>query len=163
VDGRNTLGYLITLNGETVQFDPGWIKEIVINPGNGNDTIKIDKTFNSGPVIVNLGSGNNAINLSPSAQDLDNLAGSLTINGGAGSNTLVVNDQRSSSNESYTLTSSTLARSGTGKITYNHIADLTLNTSNGTNTITVQSTAADPQGLGGRISGARRIPDRRSE
>jgi hypothetical protein len=142
VGGNSAGGYLVTLNGENVQFDPAWIKEIVINTGNGNETINVEKTFNSGPVIINLGSGTNAINLSPMAQNLDHLAGALTINGGAGTNTLVVNDQGMASNETYTLTSSTLVRSGAGKITYNEIANLVLNTTNGTNTITVQSSAA---------------------
>lgn len=142
INGTSAGGYLVTLNGESVPFDPGWIKEIVINTGNGNELINIEKTFSSGPVILNLGAGTNTIHVSPTAQNLNNVAGAVTINGGAGSTTLLVHDQGTSSNAMYTLTSSTLVRSGAGKITYNHLANLTVDTTNGSDTFTVQSTAA---------------------
>jgi hypothetical protein len=138
IDGSSTSGYVVTLNGESVQFDPAWIKEILINTGNGNETINMERTFNSGPVIINLGTGTNTINLSPTAQNLNNLAGGVTING-AGTSTLVANDGGSGGNATYTLTSGTFVWSGAGKITYNHIANLNLHTSNGSNNVTVGS------------------------
>jgi hypothetical protein len=64
VDGSSAGGYLVTLNGETVQFDPGWIKEVIVNTGNGNDTVNIAHIQNviggssSGPGLYNILIGN---------------------------------------------------------------------------------------------------------
>src|SRR5262249_48968272 len=107
IDGSSTGGYFTSLNGESVQFDPAYIKEIVINTGDGRETINIEKTFNSGPIILNLGARITTVSLSAVAQNLNNLAGAVTINGGTGSTMLVVNDQ-GATNEAYTLTNSTL-------------------------------------------------------
>jgi hypothetical protein len=136
-------GYAINLNGEMVQFDPGKVTYITINTLSGNDTVNIEDTLRSiRPVTVNLGDGTETVNLSPQAQTLSNLAGAVTINGGSGSDTLNLFDQGSNSATNYTVTSSTVAGSGLATVTYQSLAALALNTSNGTDTITVQNTSA---------------------
>jgi hypothetical protein len=138
-------GYLVTLNGEVVQFDPGKIGSITVNTLSGDDTLNIERTMRTlrpVAVTVNLGDNNNTVNLSPMAQDLSNLVGTVTINGGAGTDTLNLFDQESTSNSNYTVASSNVAASGMAPVTYHNLAALTLNASNGTDTISAPSTPA---------------------
>jgi hypothetical protein len=135
-------GYTIDLNGETFQFDPGKVSSITINTGTGNDTVNIERTVSLRSVTVNLGSGTDVVNLSPTAQNLSDLAGAITVNGGTGSGTLNFFDQGISTNQTYTITNSTVARPGSGTVTYHNLANVALATSNGTNTITLKSTLA---------------------
>jgi hypothetical protein len=133
-------GYIIDLNGEFVQFDPSQVSSITLNTRTGNNTVNIDRTVSLRNVTVNLGSGSDVVNLSPTAQSLGNLAGAVTINGGSGSGTLNFFDQGLSSSQNYTITNSTVGRAGQGTVTYHNLANVALDTSNGSNTITVKST-----------------------
>jgi hypothetical protein len=135
-------GYTIDLNGELFQFDPGKVTSITINTLTGDDTVNIEETLAGVPVTVNLGSGNDTVNLSPTAQDLSNLAGAVTINGGSGTDTLNLFDQQSNADQNYTITSSTIAATSMATVTYQSLAAVALNTSNGTDMVNVQSTPA---------------------
>jgi hypothetical protein len=142
VDAVNN-GYTINLNGEVVQFDSGQIPSITIDTLTGDDTVNIERTVAlSKGVTVNLGVGTDTVNLSPAAQNLSHLAAPVTVNGGSGSATLNCFDQGISNNLSYTITSSTVARAGLGTLTYSNMANVALDTSNGSDTITVKSTPA---------------------
>ena len=136
-------GYTINLNGEVVQFGPGKVSSLTINTLSGNDTVNLERTLRTlRSVTVNLGDGTDTVNLSPTAQTLTNLVGPVTINGGSGTDTLNVFDQESNSDTNYTVTSSTVVGTGLATITYHSLATLALNSSNGTDTITVQNTPA---------------------
>jgi hypothetical protein len=141
--------YTVTLNGEVAQFDAreffravAPVSSTIINTGNGDETVNIEGTLPGRPVTVNLGDGTNTVNLSPTAQNLSSLAGTVTINGGAGSDTLFLYDQGMNGNASYAITSSTVARPGMSTVIYSSLANVVLDTSNGTDTISVQSSPA---------------------
>src|SRR5262249_51521704 len=138
-------GYKVTLNGEVAQFDARDplsgatpVSSITINTGSGDDTVNIEATSSLRAVTVNLGNGTDTVNLSPAGQNLNNLAGAVTINGGSGTDTLNLFDQGIKTNQNYTVTSSSVARTGPASLTYHNVANVVLDTSNGTNTITVQ-------------------------
>jgi len=142
-------GYKIILNGEVFQFDSrdffarvAEVSSIAINSGNGNDTVNMERTVSGLPVTLNLGSGDDTVNLSPTAQNLGNLVGGITVNGGSGNDSLNFYDQSYNPNETYTITSSTVARLGMATVTYHKLAGVAIDTSNGTDMITVQNTAA---------------------
>jgi hypothetical protein len=135
-------GYTINLNGELFQFDPGQISSITINTLSGNDTVNIEGTIAGASVTVNLGSGSNTVNLSPTAQSLNRLAGAVTINGGPGTGALNLFDQASNTDQNYTVTSSAVTGTDLASVTYQGLAAITLNTSNGTDTISVPSSLA---------------------
>src|SRR5262249_33659503 len=73
-------GAMVTMNLETVQFDPGQISKIVINSHTGNDKINIDAA--PVPVDVFLGSGNDTVTVGGSAQSIGGIVSNLTIHGG---------------------------------------------------------------------------------
>src|SRR5262249_10776491 len=97
---------------------------ITINSGFGNDTIAIENTEEGVPVVVNPGFEADVVNVSPLNQNLDNIAGDLTINLGSGASLgrINIDDRSDGRSVSYSLggtpTSSTLQRLGTALITY---------------------------------------------
>jgi hypothetical protein len=105
-------GNIITL--ENAPTDPSWY-EVLVNGQlrftglwasvSGGITLSGDQTpytFNvenisqGTPVTVNTSTGNDAIYVSPVAQSLDSFNGSLTVNGGAGTDLLHISDESSS-------------------------------------------------------------------
>jgi hypothetical protein len=140
--------YTVTLNGEEAQFDSrefiravASISSITVNTGDGDDTVNIEGTLSRLPVTINLGAGTDTVNVSPTAQNLSSLAGTVTINGGSGSDALNLFDEGTDSNQSYTVTQSTVTRPNMATVSYYNVANVTLNTSNGADKITVQSTS----------------------
>src|SRR5439155_4018444 len=61
----------------------------------GNDTVNIEDTAAGVPVTLNLGDGTDAVNLSPTARNLNAIQGNLIINGQVGT-TLTCYDQSNS-------------------------------------------------------------------
>jgi hypothetical protein len=116
----------VTLDGEVVQFDAGVITAIVVNDGAGTDAINVESTFASAPVTVNLGSGNDYVNISPSAGNLGNIQGPVTINGGPGYDTSNLFDTNDTSPTTYTLTASAVVRTGSAAITSNRMRGVAL-------------------------------------
>jgi hypothetical protein len=92
---------------------------------NGGDVINVEAA--NGPLAVNLpASGNPTVNISPKAQNLDDIPGSLTV-AGQGFGTVVLNDQAAPVANSYTLTASSFSRPKFGGLGYSGLASLTLN------------------------------------
>jgi hypothetical protein len=111
-----------------------------LSGGSGNAIYNIERN-GSGVTTVTAGAGNNAFNLSPTAQLLDNLQGTLNLNGGAGTNTLNVNDQNDPNADTYALSSSSLTRTGSGVVNYSGLAALNLAGGFGGVTYNIGSTA----------------------
>ena len=93
------------------------------------------------PTTVNAGGGNLIIDVSSQAENLDNIAGPLTVNGNS-ADPLVVNDQQATPDETYTVTANTVSRSGIAPITYAGIGHLVFYAGTGNNLLYVESTAA---------------------
>jgi hypothetical protein len=85
---------------------------LFVNGGSGHDTYTAIGTFPN-PVIVNAGSG---------------------------SNTLNIDDGSTTANTTYTITDSSVARTGSGTISYGNVTNLVLTGGSGNNTYNVQTT-----------------------
>jgi hypothetical protein len=158
-------GNSTTLYYHLVGFFPAAsFSQMVLNEGNGNDTVNIEDTLSGKPLTVNLGSGLDTVNVSPFAENLDHIQGNVTVNGGNGFDTLYINDQNKATILTYTLTNTTWSRpgaavissgtlfaainrvvvnAGSGANVYNVInttTATTLNTGPGQGTVNVQST-----------------------
>jgi hypothetical protein len=116
------------------------VSDVTLNgTGNGN-TFNVRGTANTlASLTVNAGAGSDVVNVGSFTGTLDDLQGPLTVNGQGGFNLLTVNDQ-GSANHTYSLTSTTLNRSGAATITYGGLVALALTSGGGTNTVTVAST-----------------------
>ena len=151
-------GVQVTLNGEAYQFDQGAISSIDIITKGGDNTVNIEATAPDVPVSLSMLGGTGTVNISPAAENLDALAGALTVHGG-GATHLVIDDQNANLNgvipilTQDTLTGTTLTRisqsfippgfvsNHTATITYDGLAGLTLNTGVTPNLVFVEGTS----------------------
>jgi autotransporter-associated beta strand protein len=142
---------VVTLNGGNgadtyVITNTGALNHTTVNTGTGNDTVNVEATMLALALIINeQGPGNDTVNVSPSARNLNNIQGTLTVAGNNGTDTLIVNDQGTSTGQTYTITSNSLARSGAATINWTGVNNLTVNGGSGGNTITVGNPSAGPE------------------
>jgi hypothetical protein len=80
----------------------------------GNDTVNVEAVGPLSSVSVYEGGPGNVVNISPVAQNLNNLQGSVTVYGNSGSTVLVVNDQNNATAQVYAVTSNSVSRTGMG-------------------------------------------------
>jgi hypothetical protein len=134
-------GVQVTLNGESFFFDANLniIDNIHINLGDGNDVVNIDGLTGQ-TVTIDLGTGNDTVNIGDKVANLGAIQGNISVNGGYGSDTLIVNDKHSSFLESWNVSGSTISRSGSAAINYKNIANLVLNAGVGNNFFTLSPT-----------------------
>jgi hypothetical protein len=90
VDLSGSNGVLVSLNGETAQFDAGVINGITINDGTGPDVITVKQTSAQAPVTI-ASNGSDAITVSDDGS-AQNIRGSVTITDSAGSTSLTLDD-----------------------------------------------------------------------
>jgi hypothetical protein len=152
-------------------FPAASFDQVTLTEGNGNDIVNIEDTLSGQPLTVNLGNGIDAVNVSPFANNLDHIQGTVAVNGGNGLDTLNINDQNKASNLTYTLDAVSWSRpgsavissgtlfanvnqvvvnAGSGANTYNTRTStrVTLNTGPGQGTVNVLGTGVDAQGTG---------------
>jgi hypothetical protein len=122
------------------------ITGVVINTGAGSDTVNVESTESGAPVTIDLGSGADILNISPSAHNLDALHGNVTVAGGPGTgfDTLNVNDQSNTGDRVFGLDAGSLSHSGpapTGQILYSGIDHTFIDGGSGSNVYTVKGTS----------------------
>jgi hypothetical protein len=94
-------------------------------------------------VAIFGGNGTDTFNLAPTSKFLDNIQGALTLDGGTGSDMLNVFDQNDTFADTYTITSSTVTRSGPmGLVTYLDMEGLVCQGGSANDFYYVESTAA---------------------
>jgi hypothetical protein len=100
---------------------------VILNCGSGNDSV--DAESSSVPVTINAGSGSDAIRLSPTLQNLQNLAANVSVNGGIGNDTLTMNDQADPLDGAYQFFGAVIQRnSGVSSFTnYSTVESLVFN------------------------------------
>jgi hypothetical protein len=110
---RQYAGLWSALTGVTVTATPG------------NDVVQIDDTVSATPVTVNEGDGADQVHISPFPNNLDTIQGPVSVHGGSGTNTLTFYDQNNYADTTYTVTGSSVARTGSAVVTYSR-TNLTL-------------------------------------
>jgi hypothetical protein len=152
-------GVSANLNGEQVDFDlltPAFLGQlggqpnitgVTINPGVGSNVVTLRATLAGVPTGVTMLTGiGDTLNLGdPMNGVLDNLQGPVVWNLRPATVNLSINDQGSIRNgDVYTLTASTVQRTGGIGLTYAPVNSVTLNAGSGINdTVTVASTLAN--------------------
>jgi hypothetical protein len=114
-----------------------------LNTGNGSDLVKVDGTGSGGTFTINLGTGVDGVILGASVPDLGNLHGTITVNGSPGGiGILQVNDQANTGNQTFTLASHSITRTGSATINYNDLLNnLQVSTGTGADTVNIQGTS----------------------
>ncbi len=125
----------ISYNGQT--------QGLTLDGGSANDTYDIESTSAYTPVTVSGGAGNDTFNISPTARDLDNIQGKIAVEGGNGTNALNVFDSNNPNAVTYSVTSSTVTRTGAAPISYNsQVQSLQLDMGSANDTCDIESTSA---------------------
>src|SRR4029077_19376002 len=92
-----------------------------IQGGSGNDIFNIEGTPVTG-LNIYTGTGNDNINITPTSQNLANIAGPLTIIGQGGADPLVVSDQADTAAElTYNIGSGSIQASTSAAIVYGNM------------------------------------------
>lgn len=120
------------------------VESLTLNSGLAANTVNVRSSLATTPITVNGGPSADTINVGNLADSLDDLAGTLTVNGNApaAGDALNVNDQGDASANDFVITSTTVNRLGAAQINYATVESLTVNGGLGGNTINVQSTLA---------------------
>jgi hypothetical protein len=142
VDATPAGGVTVTLNGEVAQYAPGEVNAINVLDGDGTVAVNVEHTLAGVPVTITAGKGLNFVNISPAAQNLNNLQGGVKVIGNGALTFLRVYDQAAAAGTTYDLESTTVGRPGSANITYSGVGGgLTLNASSGGhNQISVSAT-----------------------
>jgi hypothetical protein len=114
---------------------PGTEGALTLNAGNSSNSVSVTSTAKDTDTTVNTGDGNNTILVGEPillfrppplppillGYNLNDVQGTLTINGGAGANNLTIDDDFNFAAYSYFLTANTLDRFGMARITFNQM------------------------------------------
>jgi hypothetical protein len=132
-----TSGQLTGLgNAGPIAYGSG-VAALTVDGSSKASSYNIQSTAAGSAVTVNAGIGNDTFNLG-SGNSLNAIQGALTVNGGGGSNTVNANDSGSASAQSYTLSKTTLTRSGGVVVNYASLSALGV-TASGGDTLTLLS------------------------
>jgi len=144
-------GVRVTLNGEVVQFDPGVIHGVVVNSGNGGDTIDVLRTLAAAPVTI-TSTSDATVNIG--AGTVQGIQGSVSISNPPSFTTVNVNDSAdSATHNNVVVTSGSITGLAPATISYrpSDVRALNISTGTGTSTVNIQST---PFALSGITIGA---------
>ncbi len=119
------------------------IQTLTVNGGTSSNTFDVTSNVAGTSLNLNGGNANDTFNIGGTGNgSLNNVAGTITIDGKAGTDTVNVNDQSATVGYQYGITNSYVAHGSTVAIYYSAVENLTLNASAGLDTIAMTSTAA---------------------
>jgi hypothetical protein len=121
-----------TLNGETAVFDRTYfpwqapaargrnptLKEIVINPKKGSNTIDVEGNPAKVPVTVNGEGTDDALSVCKKAQNLDNIRAPITFKQDPTANSMALFDQKTTGSQTYSIKPGVVLRGATTLITF---------------------------------------------
>ena len=138
--------FTVNVNGEVGNFPVAGVKSVILNSGDGADTINIFATRTGVPTVVNAGTGWDTINvgkpggLLKTQYSIGGIQGQLTVKGSTEPDTMNVKDNdASNTGRSYTLTSNSVGRPGVAKISYDTLESVVVIAGGGKDTFTVSS------------------------
>jgi Ca2+-binding RTX toxin-like protein len=126
---------------------------LTLSAGSGADSVVVVGTAAGMPVTLNMGAGNDVVNLGTrTGSSLDGILSTVTVNGEAGTDSVILNDQVDDNGNSYGVTATGVTRSIFASsptiLNYATVESLALNAGNFNDRVSVQSTnAATPVAL----------------
>jgi hypothetical protein len=133
-------GVQATLNGMTAQFNPGDVTSIDVITKGGDNTVNIEATAAGVPVSLSMLGGTGTVNITPIPEDMYNIQGNVYLTGGSAADVLNIYDAFNESDQTYSVTSSTVTRTGAAPITYNSMGQVNVYGSQGNDTWNIDST-----------------------
>lgn len=84
------------------------VEQLTLNLGTGSDSVTISATASGAATTVNAGAGGDFLLVPGAAANLDSILGPLTLDGGQGFNSLVLNDANDPSGDTVNVNASTM-------------------------------------------------------
>ncbi len=134
------------LGNDTVNIDTGTnsnITNLQINANAGSDSVNLFSLLSTITATINGNQDNDTFTLGSQtgfSPTLNTILGNVNISGNDGTDVLTLNDLQDSSNNTGTLTNTTVTGLGLNSLTYSTLETLNLNLGTGNDTLTVQST-----------------------
>jgi hypothetical protein len=145
-DDNNTLSSSYTLSKAslfrtgTANIDPDGIETAVVNAGDGADTVTVSQTFASAIMSVKGNGGDDTFIVADGVWD-GAIQDGVDATGGAGTDTILINDSNDTGLDNYTVDSDVTTKStGGGAIHYHTMEEYRLDGNVDANIITVNST-----------------------
>jgi hypothetical protein len=139
-------GFLTRPGAGAIIYD-GPTLDFTLNAGNHGTTIAVQGVDLGTSATISGGKGDDTITVADALERLDNIGGPLTIDGGAGTNVLIIDDRGNGASQTYALSASQFLRQGNPAvlITFSHLSSLDFYASDDTahnlhDTITVSGT-----------------------
>jgi hypothetical protein len=131
------------------QFERGFgyvnfsgVQKLIVNAGNGGNEIAILDTPVTLTVTVNAGSGGDNVHAGGSlVGTVDSILGPVTVNGQGSNTSFTVFDQSNTAVQTYTVTTTSVKRTGGFATTIANLKSVTVNGSSGGDTYNVESSA----------------------
>jgi hypothetical protein len=109
-------------------FNPTQLTSATLRLDGAPDNVFVSSTPAGVPITIVDGGNIDIIHVGSAANTLDGIQGPLTVNGSiSGFNTLIINDQGSTTPHVYTQTATTLSRSGAATISFFNVENLAVN------------------------------------
>jgi hypothetical protein len=126
--------------GATIVFDN--VGVLLVNAGSANDVVNVEGSTPGIPVGLLTGNGDDIIRFAPTYGVMDSVQGYYWLNGGGGTNALIVNDQATRSRTTWTRTPASITRErfdGANQyrtqIDYSNMQNVVINGGSGANTL----------------------------
>src|SRR5262249_32316750 len=104
------------------------VEQLTLNAGAAADGVVVLGTVASTPVTLNMGGGDDVVNVATrTGSSLDRIASTVTINGEAGTDSILLNDQTDANANSYVVTATGVTRNNLQILSYATVESLTLN------------------------------------
>jgi hypothetical protein len=153
-NSADTIGRTVTITNNTVSYgNPSALlrysklASLTVRGGSGGDTFNISSTVANATTTINGGAGNDTFSVGQN--DVAGIQGPLVLDGGAGSNSVTVNDQGTSADKYYEIYADAVKRvlnlnprTYDAVINYANVQTLTVSGGRGSNAFDVESTAA---------------------
>jgi Ca2+-binding RTX toxin-like protein len=120
---------------------------VVLNGSSANGSLyNIDSTAANTSYTINGGDGADTFNIAPViiqgvGANLDAIAGPVAVNGGGGSDSLNVTDQNNTANDTYSISTGAIERTGSTTISYAKVPTVMLDGGTGNETFEIKSFA----------------------
>jgi Ca2+-binding RTX toxin-like protein len=118
------------------------LEGLSLNTGDFADSVAVIATTADTPVFLNLGGGNDRVTLGTAAISLDGFGSAVSVNGQAGTDAIILNDQGDTNANVYVVNTTEVRRNGSAILSYAGAESLTLNAGSFDDEAYVQSTLA---------------------
>lgn len=120
-----------SMTGSTnISYDS--IEALNVEGSQGNNNFNVREAAATTSLALDGNGGSDVFHLGSLANRLNTIAAPVNINGGAGSDSLIVNDQGDAGSFGFTVSSNSITRAGAGPVTYSNIGAITINAGNAT-------------------------------